>query len=54
MNWSSWESASLPQANFKIGGFRNSEAGRLNCYNKFEYRNRGSYHDKQYDRFRTL
>ncbi|WP_289290541.1 hypothetical protein [Sporofaciens musculi] len=32
MNWSSWESASLPQANFKMGGFRNSEAGRLNCY----------------------
>ncbi|WP_289292283.1 hypothetical protein [Sporofaciens musculi] len=32
MNWSSWESASLPQANFKMGRFRNSEAGRLNCY----------------------
>ncbi len=22
----------MPQANFKMGGFRNSEAGRLNCY----------------------
>ncbi len=33
MDWSSQESAFLPQANFKMGGFRNSEAGRLNCYN---------------------
>ena len=32
MNWSSQESAPLPQANFKIGGFSDSEAGRLNCY----------------------
>ena len=34
--WSASEncflSAQLPQANFKMGGIRNSEAGRLNCY----------------------
>jgi hypothetical protein len=34
MNWNSQESAPLPQANFKMGGFSDSEAGRLNCYKK--------------------
>ena len=34
MNWSSQESAPLPQANFKMGGFSDSEAGRLNCYRR--------------------
>jgi hypothetical protein len=30
MNWGSQESATLPQANFKMGGFSDGEAGRLN------------------------
>ena len=34
MNWNSQESAPLPQANFKMGGFSDSEAGRLICYKK--------------------
>jgi hypothetical protein len=32
MNWSRQESAPLPQANFKMGGFSDSEAGRLDGY----------------------
>ena len=39
MNWNSQESALLPQANFKMGGFRESEAGRLNCYEDNAVRN---------------
>ncbi|MCI8931361.1 MAG: hypothetical protein HFI02_09040 [Lachnospiraceae bacterium] len=38
MNWNSQESALLPQANFKMGGFSDSEAGRLNCYVCVVYR----------------